>query len=173
MKKYYSNIDDLIEELAIAYYTNDSTSNINSILRGSRVIHHNETNVSFGIGFRELDAYIYELSELTIAKQLDEDTILYRGLRETPKIIEYIDNKCFPEKGFCSTSFDKNTAIMHSYTIKDNIKTKGWIMQIYAPKNTSGAFLEQHPIIPSEMEFLMPQNLKFHLFDVNYEKKRI
>lgn len=113
------------------------------------------------------------MDKLTNNYELIENTILYRGLRENLKIEKIIKSGCFNEKGFWPSSFDKSIAIKHSYTIRNNIKSKGWIIQIYAPKGSPGVFLQQHSIISSEMEFLMPMDLTFHLFDIDHEKKEV
>jgi len=153
-------------------YTLDYQSHINSYFRSN----HLSSEISvFGVSltYSEFMNLCNELDEICYINKLFEDTILYRGLKSNNTIEKYIKNKEFPEKGFCSTSFDKDIAIEKA-TIRDKNEKLidfGWIMEIYAPKNILGAYLHQYSVSPIEQEFLLPRNRYFKILSVDEDKK--
>jgi hypothetical protein len=48
-----------------------------------------------------------------------------------------------------------------------------WILEINAPKNTIGCYLEQYSIYQEELEFLLPKNCIFEILNVDFENREI
>lgn len=125
------------------------------------------------LNYKQFKFLYSKLDNITNNHKLFEDTILFKGLNNRTGIIEDIIEKgYFLEKGFFSTSFDREVAIEHTKIIyNDEHIKKGWLLEVFCPKNTKGTYLDIHSILNSEKEFLMPRNLKFKLLDIDYKNQ--
>ena len=158
---------------AMKMYTLDYQSYINSYFRLNP--HPFEKISIYGVNltYDEFLNLCNELDKICSINKLFDDTILYRGIKSNDTIERYIKNKMFPEKGFCSTSFDKDIAIEKA-TIQDenkNFNDFGWVMEIYAPNGTQGVYLHKYSASPIEQEFLLPRNINFKIFNVDKDRR--
>ena len=170
---YYKSNYNTFQSRAIKLYTNDKHSVINNHFRtkGNPFRYKKVSDIKLTYN----DQFMFfckELDKITKSNNLLEDTILYRGLRPNHHIEKAIKTKSFCERGFCSTTFDKDIAIEKATVKNENgeIIDFGWIMEIYAPKNTFGGVIMEHSVKPDEIEFLLPRNIIFNIFDCDKEK---
>lgn len=154
-------------------YTNDEYSVINNYFRAKGYPFKYKKVSDIKLTYDEFMFFCNELDKITKLNNLFEDTILYRGLKPNQHVENAIKTGSFCERGFCSTTFDKDIAIEKA-TVKDEnaeIIGFGWIMEIYALKNTMGGFIMEHSVKPEEIEFLLPRNITFDIFEIDDENK--
>lgn len=172
LDKYKLNYNSL-QSRAIKLYTDDVRSVINSYFREKKPFFTYKIISGIKISYNQFILFCNELNKITKRNSLLENTILYRGLKSSDYVSNSIENGFFCERGFCSTTFDKDIAIEKANVIDENgeIIDFGWLMEIYAPKGTIGGFIAEHSVKPIEMEFLLPRNRNLDIFDINYENK--
>lgn len=170
-EKYKINFGSVKELKAIIMYTEDLKSDINRYLRYDPVLFKYIDISGKKIPLREFFSFIKSLDKITIDHYLIEDTILYRGCNSDEKIEQIINKGRYIERGYCSSSFDKKIAENFAINLENN--TKGWLIEIYAPKNTPGAFLDRYSYYPREFEFLLPRNSEFIVLEHDRSTKTI
>lgn len=84
----------------------------------------------------------------------------YRGFRgRNPD--EFEKGQEFHDKGFTSTSIDKDHALFHA----GSVTGKGTMFKIHVHAGTKGAYITPHSEFPEEREFVLHKGTKFHVGD--------
>ncbi|MCC7553752.1 MAG: hypothetical protein KO202_04560 [Methanobacteriaceae archaeon] len=109
-------------------------------------------------------------THITQKNQLTEDTKLFRGIEYSDFMENWFKNRGINENGFSSTSFNKDIVFKH---VNKNLNNDGWIIEIDAPKNTQGGYLEQYSAYAEELEFLLPRNSTFEILNIDFENREI
>lgn len=96
---------------------------------------------------------------------LKYDTRLYRGIKNC-NLGDYPINKKLINKGYSSTSFDKNVAKFYAGEL-------GCVLVIDAEKFSPGFYIRQHSFRPHEIEFLLPRDSVLSVYYRNVNKNEI
>lgn len=158
----YSLNPNLAEEFAINAYTNDDDKKINKYFRDKSIYLNKEIYIdAVSLNNDKFQWVIQHLDSVVNQHSLVENTILYRGMENIDHLENFQEGELFWDIGYCSTSFDVNIAknFCNSST--------SWLMKIYSFEGTHGGFLGEYSKMPYEIEFLLPRNQNFMIFEIN------
>ncbi len=145
------------EVTSFKLYTGDEYEKINQYLRGV---------IPDGNQYAEYDECYYNLKETTeliknVLKNnyLDDDLILYRGVRKSEfDFLKVTDSF----ESFKSTTLDKS--VMNLFSEQSQIETKldkQYKVIIHAPKGTQGIYINSKGVYEDEREFLLNVGQKY------------
>lgn len=171
-KTAYENNRGLYKDLHNEYPLNKNINN-KTLTDISSYVGNNSSPINYALESKGLNKYSkrdYDIGQninnniLNNGHKLSKDTTLWRGQDDL-----YINN---PEIGK-EYSWNRLLSTSFSREVANDFKREGWLIEIQAPKNTKGLYVENLSPNSLEHEYILPINTRYKILKIFNKDKYI
>lgn len=144
------------------YDYSDDGNIVNDCLRNHSGRWNSTLEKEYGLNDNQFKNMVKNLDNNQV--KLVECAVLYRGFENN--IDEFFIGQKISDKGYASTSFDKEVAKYYA-------GSQGTIIHVYVLKGTRGVYIRQYSQRPHEVEFLLPRCTELEVYKINIKTREV